>query len=277
MHPELERLKSENEWQPFSIPNEVTPLTPLFSQSVDVASAYSDSHTTDRANVDGTSWWYQTRNKIIIRTLQRVPIGAALWDIGCGTGVVSAALRTTGRQVVGVEPSRAGAQITAAKGILTFQSTFEELKIPSNSLAAVSIFDVLEHVSDRQSLLFELHRALQPKGYLVVSVPALPILWSRFDEDEAHQIRYSKSSLRGELFAAGFKVEVVGYFFALPVLPLLLLRAIPWRIGMKRSLSDSAGVAARGGLLGRVGSKFEQLVALRAPFGSSLLAIARKT
>jgi len=182
-----------------------------------------------------------------------------------------------GRQVIGIEPSRVGAQVTAETGIPTFQTTLEKLELPSNSLAAVSVFDVLEHVPDRQSLLHELHRVLQPDGFLVLTVPALPLLWSQFDDDEAHQLRYTRLTLRNELVKAGFSVETIGYMFALTVLPLLLLRALPYRLGMRKSLSDSAGVAAGGGLLGRIASRIELTIALRAPFGSSVLAVVRKS
>ncbi|MFM8958344.1 MAG: class I SAM-dependent methyltransferase [Actinomycetota bacterium] len=242
-----------------------------------VTSAYSDSHTADRANLDGTSWWYQTRNRIIIQALRTVPTGTAIWDIGCGTGVVSAALRSTGHQIVGVEPSRAGAEITARTGIPAFHTTLEKLELPSNSLAAVSLFDVLEHVQDRQGLLHELHRVLQPDGFLVLTVPALPLLWSQFDDDEAHQLRYTRLTLRNELVKAGFSVETIGYMFALTVLPLLLLRALPYRLGIRKSLSDSAGVAVHGGLLGHLASQIDQSLALRTPFGSSVLAVVRKS
>jgi len=277
MHPELERLQRECGWRPTLVANETIPTLFHAASVIQVATAYSDSHTANRADLDGTSWWYQTRNRIIIQALRTVPAGTAIWDIGCGTGVVSAALRSTGHQIVGVEPSRAGAEITARTGIPTFHTTLEKLELPSNSLAAVSLFDVLEHVPDRQSLLHELHRVLQPQGYLFISVPALPVLWSQFDVDEAHQLRYTRSSLREELATAGFSVKRIGYMFALTVLPLLVLRALPYRIGIRTSLSDSAGVAAGGGLLGRVASRVELTIALRAPFGSSLLVFAHKT
>ena len=277
MHPELERLQRECGWRPTLVANETIPTLFHAASVIQVATAYSDSHTADRADLDGTSWWYQTRNRIIIQALRTVPTGTAIWDIGCGTGVVSAALRSTGHQIVGVEPSRAGAEITARTGIPTFHTTLEKLELPSNSLAAVSLFDVLEHVPDRQSLLHELHRVLQPQGYLFISVPALPVLWSQFDVDEAHQLRYTRSSLREELATAGFSVKRIGYMFALTVLPLLLLRALPHRLSMRKSLSDSAGVAVQGGLLGRLASQIEQSLALRTPFGSSVLAVVRKS
>ncbi|MBM3816734.1 MAG: methyltransferase domain-containing protein [Actinobacteria bacterium] len=277
MHPELERLQREYGWRPTLVANETIPTLFHAASVIQVATAYSDSHTADRADLDGTSWWYQTRNRIIIQALRTVPSGTAIWDIGCGTGVVSAALRSTGHQIVGIEPSRAGAEITARTGIPTFHTTLEKLELPSNSLAALSLFDVLEHVQDRQGLLHELHRVLQPDGFLVLTVPALPLLWSQFDDDEAHQLRYTRLTLRNELVKAGFSVETIGYMFALTVLPLLLLRALPYRLGMRKSLSDSVGVAVQGGLLGRLASQIEQSLALRTPFGSSVLAVVRKS
>jgi len=277
MHPEIKRLLSDFGWQSASIFPAIE--TNLFASTEEnqVTSAYSDILTSERGRLYVNSWWSQTRNRIINQALTPVPVGSVIWDVGCGTGFVSMDLLANGRQVVGIEPSRAGAQITAQAGIPTFQTTLERLELPSNSLAAVSLFDVLEHVQSREHMLHELHRVLQPGGFLVLTVPALKILWSQFDEDESHQVRYTKSKLQTELESSGFTVNRIGYFFALTVPLLLLLRALPYRIGIKKSLSVSAGHAAQRGLLGKLAGLIEIKLALLTPIGSSLLALAQKS
>jgi len=277
MHPELQRLKSNFNWRPALTTN--TTIKNLFeiASESDVKSAYSDAHTIERSLLDSRSWWYQTRNKIITRALTQLPNQSAVWDIGCGTGIVASAILQSGRQVIGIEPSYAGAQITAAAGIPTFHATLEKLELPSNALSVVSLFDVLEHVQERQHILNELHRVLEPDGFVILTVPALPLLWSQYDCDESHLLRFTKSALEIELKNAGFRVKQMGYFFVLTVIPLLLLRALPYRLGFNKFLSDSAGVSAQGGLLSGLAASLETALATRVPIGSSLLAVAQKT
>jgi len=276
MHPELERLRRNFGWQYKSVARQTASNLFQVDTDIQIPSSYSDDLIEERGRLYVNSWWSQTRNRIVNQALTPVPVGSVIWDVGCGTGFVSMDLLANGRQVVGIEPSRAGAQFTAQAGIPTFQTTLERLELPSNSLAAVSLFDVLEHVQNREHMLRELHRVLQPGGFLVLTVPALKFLWSQFDEDESHQVRYTKSKLQTELESSGFTVNRIGYFFALTVPLLLLLRALPYRIGIKKSLSVSAGHAAQRGLLGKLAGLIEIKLALLTPIGSSLLAIAQK-
>ena len=158
----------------------------------------------------------------------------------------------------------------------TFCGTLDQVGLPDESLEAVSLFDVLEHVDNREALLKEIRRVLRVGGVLLVTVPAIQLLWSQFDIDEGHRLRYRKSSLRRELSDAGFHVSRIGYFFVLGVLPLMLLRAVPFRLGINRPMSDMHEVSVRLEKLGPIATWFERRIALRAPLGSSLMAIAQK-
>ncbi len=51
-----------------------------------------------------------------------------------------------------------------------------------------------------------------------------------------------------ELELHGFEVVRCGYFFALTVIPLLLLRALPYRLGIRKSVATEATLGASGGL-----------------------------
>lgn len=101
-------------------------------------------------------------------------------------------------------------------------------------------------------------------------------LWSQFDIDGGHYLRYNKKLIRRELETQGFVVTRVGYFFVTTVVPLLLLRVLPYRLGLRRAVATSETLSASGGLLGRLLARFEISLALRLPIGSSLLVIATK-
>ena len=277
MHPELERLHRDFGWTPDSH------LTWDADRHiwVDVnreqsKSVYLDDTWRTMDDLLDESWWYRTRNVIIERALRRANVNGAIWDVGGGTGVVSKFLQSRERQVLGVEPSNAGAVMTAQRGVHSFCATLEQLGLPSESLNAVSMFDVLEHVDDRRSTLREVHRILLPGGAFILTLPALMSLWSQFDIDGGHYLRYNKKLIRRELETQGFVVTRVGYFFVTTVVPLLLLRALPYRLGLRRAVATSETLSASGGLLGRLLARFEISLALRLPIGSSLLVIATK-
>lgn len=275
MHPEFERLQRDFHW---NVPLSCTEISPNWYRTHDespVESAYIDQLVVDRAAIDRHSWWYRTRNRLIVKFLRQERV-ATIWDVGSGTGIVATALVEHGWSVIGVEPSLAGARITADLGIPTFQSNLEALCLPGDSVDAVSLFDVLEHVNDRSHLISEIHRVLKPGGFLVVTVPALPALWSQFDVLERHFLRYTKSKLRGEFDSYGFETTRLGYMFLLTVLPLFLLRALPFRLGIRQWLSHSKGISANGGWIGVAAEKFEEILAPHAPLGSSIIAVAKK-
>ena len=57
--------------------------------------------------------------------------------------------------------------------------------------------------------------SLEPGGRLMLTVPAGPSLWSRFDEESQHQRRYTDRHLREVLAAAQCRVEYMTYFMSL--------------------------------------------------------------
>jgi len=265
-HPEVARLQRVFGWQ---LPNQVVGPT--------VSSSYTDEHTLGRAQIEGRSWWYSTRNQIFLRAVHDIEREGTIWEIGCGTGVVAHSFVQAGYSVVGVEPSLAGTSVARDSGISVFASTLEQLQLPDGSVQTIGLFDVLEHVDERSVLLSEVHRVLRSNGILLISVPALPWLWSAFDVEERHHLRYTRKTLRVELERSGFEVLRSGYFFALTVIPLFFLRALPYRLGLQVKLPDNTAVGATGGRLGKLLAAIEKFLAFRTPLGSSLLVVARKS
>lgn len=276
-HPELERLRKNFRWHPESVAHWNPDLNNWVGrQNVLEPSVYSDSAWESVDDVLDESWWYTTRNAIILSALQSAGITSSVWDVGCGTGVVSRFLSKNNFVAVGIEPSHAGAAASARRGVLCFQASLEQLALPESSVNNLSMFDVLEHLDNRARTLKEIHRLLNQGGHLVLTVPALTWLWSQFDTEAGHYLRYSKRSIRRELESHGFDIVRSGYFFALTVPPLFVLRALPFRLGRRNSLATEATLGATGGRLGKLLAAIEKILAFRTPFGSSLLVIARK-
>ena len=275
MHEELERLKSDFGWHPdrFLSWNETARMWSCREEPQE-SSAYSDEMWDSMDALLDDSWWYRTRNRIILQAISQSGHPRAAWDLGCGSGVVAKFLIQNGVPTLGIEPSRQGAVLSSRRGVTSFHASIGELRLPDDSLDLVTMFDVLEHIEKRDATLAEVFRVLKPGGRLVLTVPALSMLCSQFDVDGGHFVRYSRTSLRKELECAGFVVKTTGYFFILTVLPLIVLRVLPFRLGMRRAVATEATLRASGGVLGRIAAWSETRLAMRVPFGSSVLAVA---
>ncbi len=144
----------------------------------------------------------------------------------------------------------------------------------------VLMLDVLEHIADDLSALESAKSALRTGGHLVLSVPALSLLWSRHDEANAHHRRYNPQGLRRLLDTAGFEVETVRYFFFWTVAPMLLRRVLA-PAGTARGAADY-DVAIPPAPINRTLETLSRLEHaagrwVRWPWGSSLLAVACKS
>jgi SAM-dependent methyltransferase len=225
---------------------------------------------------EGGSWWFETRNLAISRAILEHGNGECIWEVGCGSGAVGSNLVKNGHQCIGIEPSFFAAQLAAAQGLFSIQSDLETLRFPANSLGQIGLFDVLEHVRFRQEFLEELGRVLKPCGRLFITVPAMKILWSQADVVNGHFLRYSRHSIIRELEDAGFQVLSVRYLFFTLLFPLLVLRAIPHRLGIELSRTDRRLLVLKGGFMGLILRKIELLLHRSIPFGTSLMVVATK-
>ena len=139
-----------------------------------------------------------------------------------------------GIEVVCSEPIKAGADYTNKFGLLTFNSTFEDLNLPNNSIEAIGLFDVLEHIEDDSHFIIQLNKAISKNGILIITVPAYSWLFSDFDISIGHFRRYTKKSLTSLLVKNGFQVTYSQYFFAFLILPSFFLRRIPYLLGRRQ-------------------------------------------
>ena len=191
------------------------------------------AYETDKINKDLEQFWAEFRAKKIYEVLKRYEINI-IWEIGSGDGSAAIPLHKMGIEVVCSEPIKAGADYTTKFGLLTFNSTFEDLNLPNNSIEAIGLFDVLEHIKDDSQFILQLNKAISKNGILLITVPAYSWLFSDFDISIGHFRRYTKKSLTSLLVKNGFQVTYQQYFFAFLILPSLFLRRIPYLLGRRQ-------------------------------------------
>ncbi len=154
------------------------------------------------------------------------------------------------------------------------------------SLDLVGMFDVVEHLADDVEVLRRVARILKPGGRVVLTVPAHPSLWSYCDEANRHFRRYTRHGLQEKLEQAGFQIEYASHFMSLLSPPIWAKRKLFSRpsgklghqTSVKTLLRDLRIIPLVNGLLTWLASQEAHLVRnrLRLPFGTSLIAVARK-
>jgi SAM-dependent methyltransferase len=235
------------------------------------------------AAIEDRSFWFEHRNRFLLEVMRRFPPATPLYDVGGGNGVVAAALGRAGIRAIVVEPGEAGAQRAKQRGLESICATIETAGLAPASMPSVGLFDVVEHIKDPVGFLSTTRRLLQPGGRVYVAVPAYELLWSAEDDYAQHFRRYTRRRIARELTDAGFKMEYTTYMFALLPLPILLLRALPYRLGVARPFTQdgtrtdhAVGGAARAVLDGLHSLELALASRLGAlPFGASVVAVAR--
>jgi len=209
--------------------------------------------------------------------------GLRLIDCGCGTGANLALLDRHGRSY-GFDRSAVGLRIGHEAG-RTRLARADVTAIPCGDATfdIATSFDVLYSLDDaaERSAIAEMHRILKPGGALVVNVAAMEMLRGDHSVLSREVRRYSRGDLRARLTAAGFAVERITYTNAGLFVPLAIVRA--WH--RARGLRDEGeaqqeirvpAAPINAALSALLWMESVWLRAFNAPFGSSLLCVARK-
>lgn len=94
--------------------------------------------------------------------------GKTILDIGCGTGDFLVAAKKDGWNIIGLEPNIKAKEIAMTKGL----SIVDDLTIlEPNSVDVITMWHVLEHVSDLNSQIKAIKRVLKKDGILIIAVP----------------------------------------------------------------------------------------------------------
>jgi SAM-dependent methyltransferase len=255
----------------------------------DPRDGYSPSFFEKLALVEDRHFWFRFRNRLLSCVVQDLiaplPNGFRMLEAGCGNGNVLRFLSSTIRhgKVIGIDLFEEGLRLAKHRsdGLLVrgdvhaspFGCRFE----------IIGAFDVIEHLHDDRQALRDFHRLLADDGLLLLTVPSHMALWSYFDQASGHYRRYSRKQLEETLDACGFRVEFATEFMMV-LYPILWIsrRLSGWLGGSKAShdrvLADLRVFPLLNPILLALLSWELPFVRrrVRIPFGSSLLAIARR-
>ena len=177
-------------------------------------------------DVDECHWWYRGRRRVIRAELDKLPLpsGARVLDAGCGSGRTLEELVDYG-EVYGIELDPQALEVARSRGIGEVRmGRLEELPWPDQAFDLITCLDVIEHTPDDRVALRELRRVCKPGGWLLVTVPAYPALWSLHDDANHHYRRYGRRMLRAAAVDAGWRIRRITSFNSLLLAPAAVVR-----------------------------------------------------
>jgi SAM-dependent methyltransferase len=136
----------------------------------------------------------------------------SLLDAGAGRGRFVAAALAAGWDARGIEPSARGVAGAAEIGAPVEQVSIGDAAVETESLGAVTLWHVLEHLDDPEAALRRIATWIEPGGALLVGVPNITSWqagigggrWYHLDVPR-HRTHFSPAGLGALLRASGFE------------------------------------------------------------------------
>ncbi len=178
-----------------------------------------------------------------IKEINHYVRSGSVLDIGCAYGFFLELMKEQGWTAHGVEINHQAAEFARKEmGLNVHEGVFEEMEFPDAAFDLVTMFDVIEHLTDPKESLIRINRLLKPDGRLVISTVDIDSLvarllgpkWEDIRRAKTHLWLFSRRTMERMVGLAGFEVVnttpygksfELGYALkrATPYSPLLLL------------------------------------------------------
>jgi len=152
-------------------------------------------------------FWFTHRRRAIgdaARACLAGRAGARLLDLGCGDGEVLVELSNVS-PAVGLDPRINDLSLARRRGASRLVNADGDRPPFARTFDLVGLFDVVEHVEDDIGLLRRARDLVVPGGFVLLTVPADPKLWGKYDRYAGHYRRYSRPALQDLLRRAGLE------------------------------------------------------------------------
>jgi 2-polyprenyl-3-methyl-5-hydroxy-6-metoxy-1,4-benzoquinol methylase len=142
--------------------------------------------------------------------------GRRLLDVGAYTGVFVEIATRHGWDAWGIEPSTWAVEQAHNEGLQMMVGTLESNFLPDNSYDVITMWDVIEHVTNPKETLSAAWRVLRPGGYLVVHTMDLASPFAKLMGKkwpwfmEMHLYYFNRETMRKMLELVNFEVIWMG-------------------------------------------------------------------
>ena len=228
------------------------------------------------------------RARAALKRHLRVPAGeAVILEAGCSSGFLLPEIQDDWPTslVIGSDYIRGPLERLAARLPTLPLLRFDLVKcpLPSASVDAVVILNVLEHIEDHAAAVAQVVRILRPGGTAVIEVPAGPGLFDVYDKYLHHFRRYRLRDLCALVEQAGLRVVERSHlgFLLYPAFALVKRRNRRWldapEAVQREIVARNIDSSSQGGVLHWTTALEERFAAhVRYPFGIRCVVTAVK-
>ena len=179
------------------------------------------THLQQLVDLEDSYWWHVAKRELSIRLLNKyAPAPGRLVEGGIGSGRNLVEFQQLGYDVTGLDLMQESVAHVKSRGVedCHVHDLEEPWPVEDGSVNAVVLLDVLEHIEHPVQTLQHIHNALAEDGVAILTVPACPWLYSRWDEQLGHFRRYTAREFRRQAAAANFRVTWLNHWnsFTLP-------------------------------------------------------------
>ncbi len=230
-------------------------------------------------------FWMIWRFKFLLNQMKKAKIKInrkiKIMDLGCGNGVLSNQLEKEKKiKIDRVDSNFQTLKLNKnVKGKLICYNISKKNYKMKNKYDVIFLFDVLEHVKNDKQFLNNIYFHLKKNGVLILNVPSINLLFSKYDNAVGHLRRYNKRTLLKNFDKDMYKICSLNYWGFL-LLPVLFLRKI---ISLFYNQKKTDNIVKLGWKTNKLINsifklimKIETLILKKPPLGSSLMLIAKK-
>lgn len=236
-------------------------------------------------DIEQSYWWFVGKQFLVKTFLKMLSINSIkrdrILDIGCGTGIILKLSKCFG-VAYGMELSSEAIPFLKQRSLnfIVQADANQSTPFKDNTFSAITCLDVLEHLDNDLSLLKEMLRVCKPGGHVIVSVPALEILWSPHDIALHHKRRYAKQQMLRMIRQLNWKVIKCSYYNTILFLPILAVRKLKTFLYDNKHVHSDFFMKLPGWVNKALALFFvSEIYCLRyvdLPFGVSLLLVLQK-
>lgn len=170
-------------------------------------------------------WRFAVLKSLLKKAKINIKNAKNIMDLGCGNGVLSNQIEDTW----GIKIDRVDSNYTTLKlnknvkgKLICYNISKKNLNL-KNKYNVIFLFDVLEHIKNDKLFLNHVSFHLKKGGYLIINVPSINSLFSKYDFAVGHIRRYDRPSLKKKINLNFYKIRNIEYWGFLLV-PVLFLR-----------------------------------------------------
>ena len=169
-----------------------------------------------------------------LKGLEKYKKRGKILDVGCGVGTFLDIAKKNGWEVYGTEISECGCRYAQENFNLdAFHGELKEANFSDNLFDVVTLWHVIEHLTNPLKTLREVRRILKKDGLLVVATPNIgnyimrilyPLVRRKrlklfsIDDKELHLYHFSTETIQKAIEKAGFKIVNIGFGLSATVL-----------------------------------------------------------